>query len=133
MVATAALNRFIPEQLNCADFAQLEPLYLALLERTLETVGRLTAWLEDFSALTAVVDEFGSRRYIDTSRRICSSLSRSSRRSSRSISSYRRSSSNRLPVPCSLAIVLRFLCASGWPTWRSSAARMSRSTRRSPS
>jgi oligoendopeptidase F len=67
MVATAALNRFIPEQLNCADFAQLEPLYLALLERTLETVGRLTAWLEDFSALTAVVDEFGSRRYIDKS------------------------------------------------------------------
>src|ERR1700722_17704002 len=67
MVATATLNRFVPEQLNCADFSQLEPLYLALLNRTLETVEQLTAWLDDFSALAAVVDEFGSRRYIDKS------------------------------------------------------------------
>ena len=65
--ATAALNRFVPEHLDCADFAKLEPLYLALLDRQLGSVGELTAFLEDFSALTAVVDEYGSRRYIDKS------------------------------------------------------------------
>jgi len=67
MVATAASNPFVPEQLNVADFAQIEPLYLALLERRLDSVEQLTAWLGDFSSLTAAVDEYGSRRYIDKS------------------------------------------------------------------
>jgi oligoendopeptidase F len=67
MVATTTLNRFVPEQLDCADFAQLDPLYRALLDRPLDTVEQLIAWLEDFSTLTAVVDEYGSRRYIDKS------------------------------------------------------------------
>ncbi len=67
MVATATSNRLVPENLNCSEFSRLEPLYIALLERRLHTLEELVAWLEDFSALTAVVDEYGSRRYIDKS------------------------------------------------------------------
>jgi oligoendopeptidase F len=67
MVATVAQNRFIPQQLNCADFASLEPHYSALLARALDTPESLATWLEDFSALTAVVEEYGARRYIDKS------------------------------------------------------------------
>jgi len=67
MVATAAQNRFVPEPLNCADFAALEPLYHGLRDRLIDTVESLMIWLEDFSALTAVVEEYGARRYIDKS------------------------------------------------------------------
>jgi oligoendopeptidase F len=67
MVATVVPNRFVPEPLNCADFAQLQPLYQALLDRPLNTSEALASWLEDFSALTALVDEYGSRRYVDKS------------------------------------------------------------------
>jgi oligoendopeptidase F len=67
MTATATKNQFVPEQLDCADFAALEPLYQALLNRPLDSIESLTAWLEDSSALSALVDEYGSRRYIDKS------------------------------------------------------------------
>ena len=69
MVATAtALKRsFVPQALDLTDFANLQPLYQSLLDRPVNTQAELERWLTDFSELSAVVDEFGSRRYIDKS------------------------------------------------------------------
>ena len=50
---------FVPAGVDVADFSQLEPLYLALLERNLDTRDALERWLNDFAELTAVVDEYG--------------------------------------------------------------------------
>lgn len=70
MVATAAAaaeRRFVPKDLDVADFARLEPLYRELAGREIKSAAELERWLADFSELTAVVDEYGSRRYIDKS------------------------------------------------------------------
>jgi oligoendopeptidase F len=66
MVATAA-RTFVPPSASPADFSQLEPLYLQLLDRPLTSVAEIETFLRDFSELSAVVDEYGSRRYIDKS------------------------------------------------------------------
>ena len=60
-------RRFVPANLDCADFAQLEPLYKSLLDRSLGSTRDVEQFLLDFSELTAAVDEYGSRRYIDKS------------------------------------------------------------------
>jgi oligoendopeptidase F len=67
MVAAAPQRVFVPKDLNVADFSQIEPLYQALLSRPMRSPAELEQWLEDFSELSAVIDEFGSRRYIDKS------------------------------------------------------------------
>jgi oligoendopeptidase F len=69
MVVTAAPTprTFVPVDLDVADFSQLEPLYRELRDRRVDSPGALERWLLDFSELAAVVDEFGSRRYIDKS------------------------------------------------------------------
>ncbi len=68
MSATAAAQRhFVPTKIDFADFAQIEPLYTELLNRSITKTTDLEKWLLDFSELTAAVDEFGSRRYIDKS------------------------------------------------------------------
>jgi len=67
MVATAATRTFVPTNLDPSDFAQLDPLYQKLLSRPIATPVEAEKWLADFSELTAVVDEYGSRRYIDKS------------------------------------------------------------------
>src|SRR5436305_3946604 len=68
VTATQAPQRsFVPVQIDAADFAQLEPLYRDLLDRSVDTVEQLQHWLADFAELSAVVDEYGSRRYIDKS------------------------------------------------------------------
>ena len=67
MVATTWPRKFVPTDLNPADFSKLEPLYRALLERPLETAAQAEQWLSDYSELTSVVDEYGNRRYIDKS------------------------------------------------------------------
>jgi oligoendopeptidase F len=67
MIQSPPRRSFVPQDLNVADFAQLEPLYAGLLDRPLETPRQLEQWLADVSELTAVVDEYGSRRYIDKS------------------------------------------------------------------
>lgn len=67
MVATAPQRTFVPNRLNVADFAELEPLYRQLLERPIETAAQAERWLLDFSELSSVVDEYGTRRYIDKS------------------------------------------------------------------
>lgn len=67
MVATAPQRSFVPKDLDVADFRQIEPLYQSLLTRPMRSAADLEQWLEDFSELSAVIDEYGSRRYIDKS------------------------------------------------------------------
>ncbi|HLL90127.1 MAG TPA: hypothetical protein VK324_12570, partial [Tepidisphaeraceae bacterium] len=68
MVATAPPARnFVPADLDVADVTRLAPLYHQLLARPLDSAADAERFLADFSELSAVVDEFGSRRYIDKS------------------------------------------------------------------
>jgi oligoendopeptidase F len=67
MPANAYPRHYVPKELEPSDFAATEALYRKLLERPVETVEQLTGWLADFSELASVVDEYGSRRYIDKS------------------------------------------------------------------
>ena len=46
---------------------KITTLYRNLLDRKLDTSDQLSQWLADFSELASVVDEYGSRRYIDKS------------------------------------------------------------------
>jgi oligoendopeptidase F len=62
-----ATRRFVPADLDIADVAQLTPIYRRLLDRPIVTVIELRRWLEDVSELSAAVDEFGQRRFIDKS------------------------------------------------------------------
>ena len=63
----SAARRFIPAALDVSDVGQLAPLYRQLLDRAIESTTDAEQWLTDFSELTAAVDEYGSRRYIDKS------------------------------------------------------------------
>jgi oligoendopeptidase F len=67
MVAPPPRRAFVPQDLDVSDVSQLEPLYVELLARPVDTPQRLEKWLGDVAELVAVVDEFGSRRYIDKS------------------------------------------------------------------
>src|SRR5262245_1168952 len=67
VVAAAPVRKFVPQSLNPAEFEQLEPLYKQLLGRSINSVQELEQWLADASELSAAVDEYGSRRYIDKS------------------------------------------------------------------
>ncbi|MEM9882584.1 MAG: M3 family oligoendopeptidase [Planctomycetota bacterium] len=61
----AAARTFVPADLDCADWDQLEPLYRQLLGRDLDTAAAIGRWLADYSELAAVVGEYASRRNID--------------------------------------------------------------------
>jgi oligoendopeptidase F len=63
----APVRHFVPESIDLSDVEQLKPLYQTLLNRRLQSTGDLERWLADFSELSAAVDEYGSRRYIDKS------------------------------------------------------------------
>jgi oligoendopeptidase F len=67
MSANAHPRRFVPRDLEPSNVSELERLYQQLLNRDIDTPEKLTAWLADFSELSAVVDEYGSRKYIDKS------------------------------------------------------------------
>ncbi len=67
MVAAAFPRTFVPQQFDASDFSQIEPLFKQLLERPVATTEQLEKWLADASELTSVIDEYGSRRYIDKS------------------------------------------------------------------
>jgi oligoendopeptidase F len=67
MAATASQRSFVPPGIDPADFAQLQPLYQRLLDQPIASSADLEKWLAELSELTAIVDEFGSRRYIDKS------------------------------------------------------------------
>lgn len=64
MVATAYPRTFVPQDLKLDQFADVEPLYRELLDRSIDSPAALERWLRDFSELSSVVDEVGSRRYI---------------------------------------------------------------------
>jgi oligoendopeptidase F len=67
MVAQSFKRSFVPVVLDVSDWQQVGPLYQALLDREISSAAELRQWLLDFSELTCVVDECGSRRYIDKS------------------------------------------------------------------
>src|SRR4051812_11584304 len=60
-------RRFVPKDLDLADFGRIAPLYQELLDRPTDTPDALEQWLLDASELTAAVGEYGSRRYVDKS------------------------------------------------------------------
>ena len=63
-------STFVPADLDCSDFANLQPYYDQLAARPVDTLADLEQWLIDFSDLTAVVSERRSRLYIDHSCRM---------------------------------------------------------------
>jgi oligoendopeptidase F len=67
VAANPPVRTFVPHQLDASDFSQLDPLYRSLLDRQLHSAADLERWLTDLSELSAAVDEFGSRKYIDKS------------------------------------------------------------------
>lgn len=67
MPASTVNRRFVPADFDPSDFSQIEPLYRRLLDRPLDSAADLERWLLDLTELSAAVDEFGARRYIDKS------------------------------------------------------------------
>ena len=67
MRTTVPSRSFVPVDLKIADVARLLPLYEELSQRPLNSAAEAERWLRDFSELTSVVDEYGTRRYIDKS------------------------------------------------------------------
>jgi len=68
MVATVASSRhFVPVDLDVANVQQLLSVFRKLQERPIGDAPQLEKWLADFSELSAVVDEYGARRYIEKS------------------------------------------------------------------
>ncbi len=65
--ANAAKRTFVPQQFDVADWAQIEPLLTQLSEARIGSTAELSAWLSQMSELSAVIDEYGSRKYIDKS------------------------------------------------------------------
>jgi len=57
-------RRFVPQEINLADWNQIEPLYQRLLDRELTSVEDIEKWLLDISEVASAVDEEGARRYI---------------------------------------------------------------------
>ena len=60
-------RKFVPAQFDVADWAQIEPLLQKLQADPIGSPAELEAWLLKMSELSSVVDEYGSRRYIDKS------------------------------------------------------------------
>jgi len=58
-------RRFVPNDFDPSDAAQIEPLGDKLLQRPIASPAELEAWLLDFSEFCVVIDEYGSRKYID--------------------------------------------------------------------
>jgi oligoendopeptidase F len=68
MVAqTQPVRKFVPAQFDVADWSQIEPLTKQLQDASINSPQELKAWLERMSELSAVIDEYGSRKYIDKS------------------------------------------------------------------
>jgi oligoendopeptidase F len=66
-IAAVSQRKFVPQDLDVADFEQLQPLFQSLLDRDIASPADLEQWLADVSELSAVVYEYGNRRYIDKS------------------------------------------------------------------
>jgi len=66
MPTTTDTRAFVPADLDPSDWGQLEPIYQSLLDRPIDSIEALRQWLADFSELSAVVSEYGSRKNIDS-------------------------------------------------------------------
>lgn len=67
-VAQAAAKRsFLPADFVPDQWEKIVPYVEQLQQRTINTRNELEQWLLDLNELSAVVDEYGSRRYIDRS------------------------------------------------------------------
>jgi oligoendopeptidase F len=60
----AVSDSFVPVDLDPSDFARIEPLGKALLERRVASVEELRQWVADLSRLFELIHEYGSRCYI---------------------------------------------------------------------
>lgn len=60
-------RKFIPADFNPDQWEKIDPYAQQLRQRELNSPAELEKWLEDLSELASVVDEYGSRRYIDKS------------------------------------------------------------------
>ena len=58
-------RRFVPATLDATSFTAIEPLFMALEARVIDSAAALEAWLLDCSELGAVLSEVGAIRYID--------------------------------------------------------------------
>ena len=58
---------FVPNNLDPADWTQIEPLCKLLVARPIDSLADLEKWLLDYSELSSVLDEYRARRYIDMS------------------------------------------------------------------
>jgi len=65
MPTSTPVRSFVPADVDCADWSQLQPLYQSLADRPVDTPQQVEAWLADYAELTCVVSEYGSRRNID--------------------------------------------------------------------
>ena len=55
---------FVPPSVDCSSWTALEPLYRALLERTVNSEAECWQWLREFANLDDAVDEAGAWAYI---------------------------------------------------------------------
>ena len=67
MIAPSSKRKFVPKDLDCSDWSQIEPLYHELLNRDINSADELEKWLLEFSELSAVIDEYHARLYINQS------------------------------------------------------------------
>jgi oligoendopeptidase F len=67
MAFTTPTRNFVPAKLDAADLAQLQPIYQELMDRPIHSAGELSKWLENFSELASVMDEYAGWLYINKS------------------------------------------------------------------
>ena len=67
MISSKMKRKFVPNDLGCSDWVKIEPLYQTLLNRDINSADELEQWLLDFSELSAVIDEYHARLYINQS------------------------------------------------------------------
>ena len=65
---TTATTDFVPETLDATDWSNLEPLYQALLDRSVESASDLEQLILDRSELDAAASEAGANLYINMTR-----------------------------------------------------------------
>ncbi len=57
-------RRFVPAAADMGDWSQIEPLFVELEQRPLETAGQLEQWLLDISELSACISEESTKRHV---------------------------------------------------------------------
>ncbi|MEO0513754.1 MAG: M3 family oligoendopeptidase [Planctomycetota bacterium] len=65
LTPTVPFRHFVAADFDPSDWDQVEPYFKTLLERDLPTGESLEQWLADYSELSAVMSEYGSRRNIE--------------------------------------------------------------------